>query len=1226
MYQSCHWAFVALALLGVGAPGEAADSMATASALRVEGGTPGFTRVGPGTSGVVFTNHLARHRHLTNQVLLNGSGVAAGDVNGDKLVDLYFCRLDGPNALYLNLGGWQFREQAEQAGVSCPDIDATGAVFADVDGDGDLDLLVNSLGGGTRLFFNNGRGIFTAASEILNRDGAGTSMSLADLDGNGTLDLYVANYRSVTLRDQPNTAFRLRMTDGKPEVATINGRPLTDPELTNRFTFQIKVQNGRVSFVSDEHGEADALFFNDGRGRFSPRPFTSGTFRDENGAILDKPLFDWGLSVMLRDLNGDRFPDIYVCNDFKSPDRIWINDGQGTFNALPRAAIRQTSLSSMGVDVADINRDGHADIFVVDMLSREHSRRLSQRPDVNPEIAPPGDTTTRVQSARNTFLLARGDGTFAEAAHFAGLEAAEWAWTPAFLDVDLDGLEDILVSNGFERDGMNVDVLREIEARKASRRMSTVEQLGLRDLFPRLDTPNAAFRNLGGARFADVSEQWRFNARDVSQGMCLADLDGDGDLDVAVNIMNGAAALYRNDTAAPRIAVRLEGHAPNTRGIGAHITVSGGPVTQWQEMICGGRYLSSDDFMRVFAAGSKTNPLRIEVRWRSGRTTVVDAARPNHLYVVREGDSAPEPLQKKITRPPLFADVSDRLRHRHVDEPFDDFASQPLLTQRLSHDGPGVAWFDINDDGWDDLILPGGKGGSFEILVNGPDGFRPESRQTIRSLLQDQMAVLGWHSPSGSMLLVASSNYENRAGGDSVARAFGLSNNVGRVVATLRDGMGPMSMADIDRDGDLDLFTGGRSVPGQFPRPASSLLWRSENGIFNVDTTNRQILAGAGLVRGSLFSDFDGDGDPDLILACEWGAIRVLQNDRGRFRDVTAGAGLANHRGWWNGVAAGDFNEDGWIDIVASNRGENTRFQRHLARPLRIYFNDFEGDGVVEMLEAHYEPSLRDYAPSCHLGAALAGMPWLRARFPSWSSFSTATVAAAFGNRMDSMSAIEAGWPASTLFLNRGGRFEAVRLPDAAQMSPACGICVADFDGDAHDDIFLAQNFFGVTGETSRYDAGRGLLLKGNGQGGFLPDHTGGSGIAIDGEQRGAAAADFDRDGRMDLVVMQNAAETKLFRNVLARPGLRLRLRGSAANPDAIGAVVRVGNGARPGAAREVHAGSGYLSQDSNVLVLPRQNDRLLVRWPAGHSTTSAIPSSAMEIEVDANGVVSTVR
>ncbi|PYI85224.1 MAG: hypothetical protein DME26_11500 [Verrucomicrobia bacterium] len=431
-------------------------------------GKTGFTRMPAEITGVHFTNLLALDRSLTNQIYLNGSGVAAGDVDGDGRCDLFFCGLDGPNVLYRNLGNWKFQDITESAGVACPGLDATGATFADIDGDGDLDLIINSVGGGTHVFFNDGKGHFTESSKtgVLNAQRAGMSLAMADIDGDGALDLYIANYRRVTVRDQPNTRFAFKIENGQPVVTAIDGRPLTEPDLTNRFTFKVSLGEVGGTFDEDENGEPDALYRNDGTGHFTPVSFTDGTFVDEHGMPLQQPPFDWGLSVMFRDLNGDGAPDIYVCNDFKSPDRIWMNDGKGRFRAIAPLALRQTCLSSMGVDVADIDRDGYDDIFVVDMLSRDHFHRHTQRIDLKPEVLRVGQFDNRPQYSRNMLFLNRGDSTYAEIAQLSGVEASEWSWTPAFLDVDLDGYEDILVCNGFERDGMNVDVLMRLEAIK----------------------------------------------------------------------------------------------------------------------------------------------------------------------------------------------------------------------------------------------------------------------------------------------------------------------------------------------------------------------------------------------------------------------------------------------------------------------------------------------------------------------------------------------------------------------------------------------------------------------------------------------------------------------------------------------------------------------------------------------------------------------------------------
>jgi len=673
------------------------------------------------SSGIQFTNFIPAQRHLTNNILLNGSGLACGDVDGDGLVDLYLCRIDGPNVLYRNLGNWKFEDITKQAGVACDGLASTSTLLADIDGDGDLDLIVGTFGNGTHIFFNDGHGHFTPSPQgPINNHYGSASMALADIDGNGTLDLYIANYRTISLRDQPNTRFSVRTIDGRPQVVAVNGRPLTDPDLTNRFNFQFRLGNGTATFSDEENGEPDGIYLNDGKGRFTLLPFTGGAFLDESGRPLTAPPFDWGLSVTMRDLNGDGAPDIYVCNDFQSPDRIWMNNGKGQFRALPPMAIRQTSLFSMGIDVADVNRDGHFDIFVLDMLSRDHRRRMTQRADMgggNIEQGP----WDRLQSGRNTLQLARGDGTYAEVAQFAGVEASEWSWTPIFLDVDLDGYEDLLIANGFERDGMNVDVAAGIKAEKAARKMSPIEQLQLRIRYPRLDTPHAAYRNTGAGRFVDSGAAWNFNHLGVSQAMALADLDNDGDLDVILAGVNSPAMLLRNVSAAPRLAVRLKGNPPNTRGIGARIMVTAHPGSsslpaQSQEIISGGRYLSSDDAMRVFAAGSLTNTFRIEVAWRTGRRSVVENATASAIYEIDESSAVTVTSPAAPAVLPLFEDVSVRLNHHHTDEPFDDFARQPLLPRKLSQLGPGVTWADVDGDGRDDLVIPSGRAGSLAVF------------------------------------------------------------------------------------------------------------------------------------------------------------------------------------------------------------------------------------------------------------------------------------------------------------------------------------------------------------------------------------------------------------------------------------------------------------------------------------------------------------------------------
>jgi enediyne biosynthesis protein E4 len=1202
------------------------------------GGMPGFTLLRPEETGVRFTNSLPESRSLTNTIAINGSGVAAGDVDGDGLCDLFFCGLSGGSRLYRNLGGWHFENITERAGIACTNLDATAAVFADINGDGHLDLVVNSIGGGTHVFINNGQGRFGHSPQVLNAGRGGTALALADASGRGWLDLYVANYRASTIMDAPGTRFSMKMVNGQAEVALINGRPPTDPEWTNRFRFRTETDDqGRSRLGREELGEPDVFFRNDGRGGFEAVTWTGGGFLDAEGKPLTAPPFDWGLSVMFRDFNGDGWPDIYVCNDFQSPDRFWLNDGQGHFRAAPDLTLRETSFSSMGMDVADLNRDGFDDFMVVDMLSRDHRRRMTQRNTMYTGRALTGSTSDREQYPRNTLFMNRGDGTYAEIAQYAGLEASEWSWAPIFLDVDLDGYEDVLVPNGFVRDNMNVDVQNQMRQATAPKKIRSVEDLSLRKMFPRLATPNLAFHNCGELRFEEVGKQWGFDTAIISQGACLADLDNDGDLDVIANNLNDPAGLYRNNASAPRIAVRLRGVAPNTRGIGTRIRVTGGPVPQSQEMMCGGRYLSCDDTLRVFAAGSLSNRMRLEVTWRSGKRSVVADAKPNCLYEIAEaGASEAAALPPAEPVAPMFEDVSERLGHRHQEEPFDDFARQPLLPKRLSQLGPGVCWWDVDGDSWEDLIIGSGKGGQLAWYQNdGKGGFRRSSQVPwTGSVSRDQTGIVGW---TPGTVLVGSANYEDGQAGGAAVEAYGVGQGKASEVVGAWDGSaGPLAVADYNGDGELDLFVGGRVKAGRYPEAASSRLYQGRGGRLVPDEANSERLREVGLVSGVVWSDLDGDGWPELSLACEWGPLRVIHNDHGRlvamdFPVSLASGGtttLSRLTGWWNGVTTGDLDGDGRMDIIASNWGRNTKYEHWRKQPLRIYYGDMTQSGEVQLLESHFEPDSGTYVPSRLLERVTQAIPLLAGRFPTHQSWADAGIAEVMGERRDAMQYGEAGWLETTALLNRGDHFEARLLPLEAQLAPSFAVCVADCDGDGKEDVFLSQNFFAVNSDTSPYDACRGLWLQGDGQGGLRAIPGQESGINVYGEQRGAAVCDFDGDGRTDLVVSQNGGETRLFHNLRGRPGLRVRLRGPAGNPLGIGAVVRLKFGDRLGPAREIHDGSGYWSQDSVVQVMsgPSAATQIWVRWLAGAIVTADLPPSAKEVVVDFGGAVRQTR
>ncbi len=1211
-----------------------------------EGGRTGFQRLGDSRTGITFANILTDEGLMGGEARSNGSGVAVGDVDGDGLADLYLARLDGPNALYRNLGDWRFEEMAQAAGVSAPDRFSTGAVLADVEGDGDLDLLLTALGGPNGLFLNDGQGLFRDVTDEagLGSDLGSTTAALADVDGDADLDLYVTNYRRRSVLDLFSAGERALENTIVGSGDSIAIAPGFEEH------YELLVWGGEVKRYPA--GDPDRFYLNDGAGRFERVPFTSGRFFDENGEPLAETPRDWGLAARFHDLDGDGDPDLYVCNDLHSPDRIWLNDGSGAFRAIAPLAIRSTSATCMAVDFADVDLDSDVDIFTLDMLSRSTIGRRMRVPPQPLEPSPPGEVERRKQVPRNMLLLDRGDGTYADASLYAGVAASDWSWATLFLDVDLDGDEDLLVSNGHVLDIMDADT--QIRLRRTLTEESRRSLLG----FGPFPSRNVAFRNDGGLRFSEVGEEWGLGVEeDVSHGLAAGDFDGDGDLDLVVNRLGRPALVLRNETTAPRIAVRLEGQPPNTQGIGATIHLLGGPIPeQRKEVTLGGSYLSSSEPHSVFAA-REGEEHTIVVRWRSGAVTRIAGALADRLYVIEEpvgsgagerallvtgGDSraaeGDAPASSTGTRrpppdSPYFREVEPALDHLHGEDPYDDFARQPLLPLRLSQLGPGVAWHDVDRDGDPDLLIGAGRGGAFTLLRNDRGTFRRIALR-VPAAPVDQSAILPIPGgEGGSVVLVGQLNYEarNRSAARRTPAAVRVELDPARVqsadeadarlsaaLPSGESGTGPLAAADYDGDGDLDLFVGARVSPGSYPTPGVSRLFRAVDGRFEPDTANTRALAGLGLASAAVFSDVDGDGDPDLVVALDWGPVTLFRNHRGRFADETEAWGLARATSRWNGLAAGDLNGDGRLDLIATAWGENTGLPASPQHPLRLYYGDLDANGTVDLLQAGWDDDVGDYAPLARFDRLAQAVRFVAQRIDGWGAYARATVGDVLGDQLARARIVEASRLDHVLFLNRGERFEAVPLPPEAQLAPAVYAGVADFDGDGREDLFLAQNFFATDPETARLDAGRGLWLRGDGAGGLVPVPGQVSGVRVYGDQRGAALADYDGDGRVDLVVSQNGAPARLFRNVGAAPGLRVRLRGPPANPDAIGAAVRVVYADGLGPLREVRAGSGYWSHDAPVQVLGLRAPPVAVRvqWPGGTESEHSVPEGARELEV----------
>jgi len=1180
----------------------------------------GFTHLGPEQTGIRFTNQLPIARVLQNQNLMNGSGVAAGDFDGDGRCDLYLCAIAGTNALYRNLGNWRFEDVTAAAGVAGERWASTGATFADLDGDGRLDLLVATLGTGVQSYRNLGNGSFqrTTAEAGLASTSGSTSLPLGDVDGDGDLDLYVVNYGAESV---------LR-TGGRAEIRRVNGEWL----FTGPNAHRLRYVDGTV----EEVGEAGFLYLNDGHGRFKPVPWNSEFFTGIDGQPKPPPL-DYGLGAQIRDITGDGSPDLYLCNDFQMPDRLWINDGRGRFREATFQALRKFPFSSMGVDFGDLDRDGHLDFLVVEMASREHARMMRQLSGMPPSPHIPGRFEARPQVVRNALYHSNGDATWSEIAEYSGLAATDWSWQPVFLDVDLDGFEDILVANGMLFDTQDRDAFARIQALGRQTPESARTNLLLH---PPLLSPNVAFRNLGKLAFEDVSSRWRFQSTRISQGIALADFDGDGDADVIVNCLNDGPLVYRNETAAPRLAVRLRGQPPNTFGIGAKIRVEGGPVSQVQEIVAGGRYLSGDEPFRTFACGTASQ-LSVHVTWRSGRTSTVGNAAPNSVLIIAEDATSPVvPTPPRAPSVPWFANASTQLAHQHHEELFDDFARQPLLHRQLSALGPGLAWSDLDSDGRDELVVGTGKGGriaAFRFSTNGT----PSPIPSDWIAPGDVVGMTGWLTRDGRpALLAAVSAYEGTLppAASLIEITVNPDNTHLRVSAmsgapAMPTAPGPLAAADFDGDGDLDLFVGSRVTPGSYPRASASLLLRRDGENFLPEPTATPLLQNAGMVSSALWSDLDDDGYPELILACEWGPLRILRNDRSRFSawnpqvfpEPGTPAGpprlLSEFTGWWNAVTTGDFNGDGRLDILGANWGLNTGYRATSHQPLRLHFTKLTNPSSEDLIEAYFALDSGKEVPRRSLNALGRAFPFLAGQFPTHQAFAQAGIDDVLNTLPFPPATVAASTLASTLFLNSPTGFVAVPLPPEAQFAPAFGLAVTDADADGHQDLFIAQNFFGMRIEWPRCDAGRGLWLRNDGSGRFAAISASTSGVVVLGEQRGTALGDFDGDGQPDLAVGQNGAATTLWKNSTTASALRIELAGPTGNPAGFGVTVRPRYGNLDGPSQEIRASAGYWSKDSASVFFagPRRPTELRLRWPGGLKQSVPVPATSNRLRLTVN-------
>ncbi len=1031
---------------------------------------PLFELVPPATSGVAFVNTLPEDSafNIVNYLYYyNGGGVAAGDVDGDGLPDLYFTSNLGPDRLYRNRGHFQFEDITERAGVAGPPGWKSGVTMADVNGDGHLDIYVSAVNylamhGRNVLYVNNGDGTFSDRTREygLEHEGYSTQAAFFDYDGDGDLDMYLLNSSVHTER-----------------------RPSSHPQRAPR------------------HPRAgDRLFRND-RGHFVDVSERAHIYGGVEG---------YGLGVVASDLDMDGCPDLYIANDFQENDFLYWNNCDGTFTESIARAAPHTSRFSMGVDAADFNNDGRVDLVVLDMLpDREDILKTSANAEDFSIFNLKLQTGYHAQYARNTLQLNRGLGRFSDIGYLAGVYATDWSWAPLFADLDNDGLKDLFVTNGVYHRPNDLDYLAFVESQ--ARR----DDKALVAMMPHVPLANYAYRNNGDLTFTDMAGPWGLAQLGFSNGAAYVDLDNDGALDLVVNNVNAPAAIYRNRA---RLAggnaylqVQLRGAGANTAGIGAKVIVREGGRTQLLEQMPTRGFESSVDPLLHFGLGAAKRVDSLIVIWPDRRFQVLTDQAVNRTITLSQRDAAGRFDSRAASATPrLFADVTARtgIEFKHAENTFYDYTREPLMPHLLSTEGPALAVGDVNGDGLDDIYVGGAKWQPGRLFIQRRDGtFRAANEPAIAadSLAEDVDATFFDADGDGDPdLYVVSAG--NEFWGDAEPLRDRLYINDGRggflraehALPDLFHNGSCVVPGDFNGDGHIDLFVGSRVVSRQYGRTPRSYLLQNDGAGRFTDVTLEQApaLAEAGMVSAAAWLD------DALVVVGEWMPVRVFRQENGRFVDRTAEAGLGGTNGWWNSIAAADLNGDGRKDLVLGNLGLNSYIRGSPAEPARLYVNDFFGNGTLEQILTFYKHGVS--YPVAGRDELVRVMPQLRDKYPSYASFGDSRIEDIFpASELRRAAVLEARDFATSVALNKGdGTFDLRALPAEAQFAPVYAALADDFDRDGHADLLLAGNFYGVTPVEGRYDASYGLLLSGDGRGGFVPVDLEQSGLVIEGQVR----------------------------------------------------------------------------------------------------------------------------